>query len=257
MYKRLAKKMCDEIQERLSLSPKVVEAMSSVNREIFVPPAFAHLSYQINALPMVDSQWISSPLTVAQMTEYLAPNGGDSVLEIGCGSGYQAMVLSKMFRRVFSIERIDKLLCEAKDRFRALQVHNIFVKLDDGQRGWAEYAPFDARRVFSIERIDKLLCEAKDRFRALQVHNIFVKLDDGQRGWAEYAPFDAILFSACAREISQAIINQLEDGGVIVAPMFEGGRQIIKRFRKSRGGLDKGESLGECLFVDVQNGIMR
>nr|WP_317403702.1 protein-L-isoaspartate(D-aspartate) O-methyltransferase [uncultured Helicobacter sp.] len=210
MYKRLAKKMCDEIQERLPLSPKVVEAMSSVNREIFVPPAFAHLSYQINALPMVDSQWISSPLTVAQMTEYLAPNGGDSVLEIGCGSGYQAMVLSKMFRR-----------------------------------------------VFSIERIDKLLCEAKDRFRALQVHNIFVKLDDGQRGWAEYAPFDAILFSACAREIPQAIINQLEDGGVIVAPMFEGGRQIIKRFRKSRGGLDKGESLGECLFVDVQNGIMR
>ena len=210
MYKRLAKKMCDEIQERLPLSPKVVEAMSSVNREIFVPPAFAHLSYQINALPMVDSQWISSPLTVAQMTEYLAPNGGDSVLEIGCGSGYQAMVLSKMFRR-----------------------------------------------VFSIERIDKLLCEAKDRFRALQVHNIFVKLDDGQRGWAEYAPFDAILFSACAREIPQAIINQLGDGGVIVAPMFEGGRQIIKRFRKSRGGLDKGESLGECLFVDVQNGIMR
>lgn len=210
MYKRLAKKMCDEIQERLPLSPRVVEAMSSVNREIFVPPAFAHLSYQINALPMVDSQWISSPLTVAQMTEYLAPNGGDSVLEIGCGSGYQAMVLSKMFRR-----------------------------------------------VFSIERIDKLLCEAKDRFRALQVHNIFVKLDDGQRGWAEYAPFDAILFSACAREIPQAIINQLEDGGVIVAPMFEGGRQIIKRFRKSRGGLDKGESLGECLFVDVQNGIMR
>ncbi|CAM3266426.1 protein-L-isoaspartate(D-aspartate) O-methyltransferase [Helicobacter labetoulli] len=210
MYKRLAKKMCDEIQERLPLSPKVVEAMSSVNREIFVPPAFAHLSYQINALPMVDSQWISSPLTVAQVTEYLAPNGGDSVLEIGCGSGYQAMVLSKMFRR-----------------------------------------------VFSIERIDKLLCEAKDRFRALQVHNIFVKLDDGQRGWAEYAPFDAILFSACAREIPQAIINQLEDGGVIVAPMFEGGRQIIKRFRKSRGGLDKGESLGECLFVDVQNGIMR
>ena len=210
MYKRLAKKMCDEIQERLPLSPKVVEAMSSVNREIFVPPAFAHLSYQINALPMMDSQWISSPLTVAQMTEYLAPNGGDSVLEIGCGSGYQAMVLSKMFRR-----------------------------------------------VFSIERIDKLLCEAKDRFRALQVHNIFVKLDDGQRGWAEYAPFDAILFSACAREIPQAIINQLEDGGVIVAPMFEGGRQIIKRFRKSRGGLDKGESLGECLFVDVQNGIMR
>lgn len=202
--------MCEDIQVKLPLSPKVVEALSSVNREIFVPPAFAHLSYEINALPMVDSQWISSPLTVAQMTEYLAPNGGDSVLEIGCGSGYQAMVLSKMFRR-----------------------------------------------VFSVERIDKLLGEARERFRALQVHNIFVKLDDGQRGWAEYAPFDAILFSACAREISQGIINQLEDGGVIVAPMLEGGRQIIKRFRKTKGALDRGESLGECLFVDVQNGVVR
>ena len=210
MYRKLAKKMCDEIQAKLPLSPKVIQALSSVNREIFVPPAFAHLSYEINALPMVDSQWISSPLTVAQMTEYLAPNGGDSVLEIGCGSGYQAMVLSKMFRR-----------------------------------------------VFSIERIDKLLSEARERFRALQVHNIFVKLDDGQKGWAEYAPFDAILFSACAREIPQGIVNQLEDGGTIVAPMLDGGRQIIKRFRKSRGVLDRGESLGECLFVDVQNGVVR
>lgn len=210
MYKKLAKTMCEQIQAKFPLSPKVASAICSVNREIFVPPAFAHLSYEINALPMVDSQWISSPLTVAQMSEFLAPKGGDSVLEIGCGSGYQAMVLSKMFRR-----------------------------------------------VFSIERIDSLLDEARARFRRLNVPNIFVKLDDGQKGWAEYAPFDCVLFSACARFIPQAVVDQLEEGGVLVAPMLHGSKQVIKRFKKVGGVLDRGEILGECLFVDVQDGIVR
>lgn len=209
MYQKIAKKMCDEIQKSFPLSPKVVTALCAVDREMFVPSVFAHQAYEINALPMVDSQWISSPLTVAQMSEYLAPNGGDSVLEIGCGSGYQAMVLSKMFRR-----------------------------------------------VFSIERIDKLFEEARERFRRLASHNIFIKLDDGQKGWAEYAPFDAILFSACAREIPTIIVNQLEEGGVLVAPMLENGKQIIKRFKKHNGILEGGEILSECLFVDIQDGIV-
>lgn len=211
MYKFAAKEMCDEIQKSFPLSPKVINALCAVDREKFVPAGFAqHLAYDIKALPMVESQYISSPLTVAQMTEYLAPNGGDSVLEIGCGSGYQAMVLSHLFRR-----------------------------------------------VFSIERIEKLLSQARERFQLLQSHNIFTKLDDGQKGWAEYAPFDAILFSACAKTIPQAIINQLQDEGVIVAPMLESNKQIVKRFRKHNGMLDEGESLGECLFVDVQDGVTR
>ncbi|WP_173644103.1 MULTISPECIES: protein-L-isoaspartate(D-aspartate) O-methyltransferase [Helicobacter] len=203
--------MCDEITKIFPLSSKVVAALCAVDREKFIPAGFApYLAYDINPLPMTESQYISSPLTVAQMTEYLAPNGGDSVLEIGCGSGYQAMVLSHLFRR-----------------------------------------------VFSIERIDKLLIKAKERFKLLQSHNIFVKLDDGQKGWAEYAPFDAILFSACARNIPQVIINQLQEGGVIVAPMLEGNKQVIKRFRKCNGILGAGECLGDCLFVDVQDDIVR
>lgn len=211
MYRFATEKMCNEIQKTFHLSPKVVSAICAVDREKFVPPGFAqHLAYDTKALPMSESQYISSPLTVAQMTEYLAPNGGDSVLEIGCGSGYQAMVLSHLFRR-----------------------------------------------VFSIERIGKLLAQAKERFKLLQSHNIFVKLDDGQRGWAEYAPFDAILFSACIKSIPQSIIDQLEDGGVLVAPMLENERQIIRRFRKRGTMLDSGECLGECLFVDVQNGVVR
>lgn len=208
----------DEKRQGFALSPRVIEALCAVDREVFVPDSFRHLAYELNALPLVYAQWISSPFTVAQMSEYIAIKGGDSVLEIGCGSGYQAMVLSKLFRR-----------------------------------------------VFSIERIDKLLHEAKERFKALQSHNIFTKLDDGQRGWEQYAPFDAILFSACASHIPSAIISQLAEGGVLVAPMVvdssaESGaesKQVIKRFIKQNGALNSGEVLNECKFVPILDEVIR
>jgi len=97
---------------------------------------------------MQEEQWISSPLTVAKMTQHLELEGVDSVLEVGCGSGYQAAILSKVVRRVFTIERIDLLLREAKERFRQLDMTNIFTRYDDGQRGWKDYAPYD-RIIFS------------------------------------------------------------------------------------------------------------
>ncbi len=137
-----------EISKRFRLSPSVEEAFLSINREIFVPNGFAHLAYTLDALPMGASQWISSPLTVAKMTEYLQCDGADSVLEIGCGSGYQAAILSKLIRRVFSIERIEKLLLEARTRIKLCEIANINTKLDDGQKGWSAYAPYD-RILFS------------------------------------------------------------------------------------------------------------
>jgi protein-L-isoaspartate(D-aspartate) O-methyltransferase len=82
------------------------------------------------------------------MTEYLFPRGADRVLEIGCGSGYQAAVLSKLFRGVFTIERIEPLILEAKKRFRALNINNVHARTDDGQNGWISYAPYD-RILFS------------------------------------------------------------------------------------------------------------
>jgi len=120
----------------------------AVDREIFVPNEFKHLAYQLEALPLAASQWISSPLTVAKMTQHLELDGVDSVLEVGCGSGYQAAILSKVCRRVFTIERIDELLKEAKGRFSKHEMHNIFTRFDDGQRGWKQYAPFE-RILFS------------------------------------------------------------------------------------------------------------
>lgn len=132
-----------EISKRFRLSPAVEKAFLSINREVFVPSGFAHLAYTLDALPMGASQWISSPLTVAKMTEYLQCEGADSVLEIGCGSGYQAAILSKLIRRVFSIERIEKLLEEARARIKLCDIANINTKLDDGQKGWSAYAPYD------------------------------------------------------------------------------------------------------------------
>ena len=137
-----------EIEKHFELNEHVREAFLAVDRESFVPAQFKHLAYQLEALPLAASQWISSPLTVAKMTQHLELEGVDSVLEVGCGSGYQAAILSKICRRVFTIERIDELLKEAKNRFVELEINNIITRFDDGQRGWKQYAPFE-RILFS------------------------------------------------------------------------------------------------------------
>ena len=140
--------MADEIDSIFQLSPMVKAAIINTNREKFVPVAMRQHAYRLDALPIGAKQWISSPLTVAKMTEYLEPEGADRVLEIGCGSGYQAAVLSHLFRGVFTIERIEQLLVEAKLRFRELGIQNVHTRNDDGQKGWGQYAPYD-RILFS------------------------------------------------------------------------------------------------------------
>ena len=140
--------MVENIDNKFKLYPYVKEAFLKVNRELFVPKGFGLMAFKLDALPMQKEQWISSPLTVAKMTQYLELKDVDSILEIGCGSGYQAAILSKLCRRVFTIERIDTLLKEAKERFKQAKINNIFTRFDDGQRGWKEYAPYE-RILFS------------------------------------------------------------------------------------------------------------
>lgn len=142
------KKMADEIAKIFPISNAVHEAFCQSERELFVPQGMAMHAYKLDALPLASNQWISSPLTVAKMTEALTCKGADSVLEIGCGSGYQALILSKLIRRVFTIERIERLLKEARERFKTLQINNIHTRFDDGQNGWREFAPYD-RILFS------------------------------------------------------------------------------------------------------------
>ena len=136
------KNLADAIADKVALTPALYDAIGSMPREIFVPVA-AH-AYGLDAQPIQGNQWISSPLTVAKMTLALELDANtDNVLEIGCGSGYQAAILSRLTHRVFSVERIEKLASEAKKRFEALKIRNVHVRFDDGNVGWKSYAPYD------------------------------------------------------------------------------------------------------------------
>lgn len=140
------KTMAEEIAKKIFINEELFNAFCEVPREIF-SPLKAH-AYRLDALPLANSQWISSPLTVAKMTMALNFKDADSVLEIGCGSGYQAAILSRVIRRVFTIERIENLAKSASNTFRTLGFSNINVRYDDGQNGWKNYAPYD-RILFS------------------------------------------------------------------------------------------------------------
>lgn len=142
------RKLAEAIRARFPVSDAVFRAIAATNRERYVPNGFRQHAYRLDALPIGAAQWISSPLTVAKMTEYLQCEGADRVLEVGCGSGYQAAVLSHLFRGVFTIERIASLMAEAKVRFREEGIVNVHTRTDDGQNGWRAYAPYD-RILFS------------------------------------------------------------------------------------------------------------
>ena len=140
--------IAEKLANYIDLEPFEYKAFSEIDRKFFVPPGFEARAYEIQALPLADGSTISSPLTIAKMTHYLELKNVDSVLEIGCGSGYQAAILSRIVRRVFTIDRICKLVEIAKERFKKLGLYNINVKCDDGINGWKDYAPYD-RILFS------------------------------------------------------------------------------------------------------------
>lgn len=146
---RKSQNLADEIADKVVLNNALYQAFIDVDREAFMPQGLKLHAYKLDALPMDENQWISSPLTVAKMTLALEIDKSvDSILEIGCGSGYQAAILSRLIRRVFTIERIETLMRSAKEKFNALGIHNIHVRFDDGQNGWRDFAPYD-RILFS------------------------------------------------------------------------------------------------------------
>ena len=124
----------------------VLAAMAAVPRHIFVDEALSTRAYEDLSLPLGHGQTISHPLTVARMCELArAGRALGRVLEIGTGCGYQAAVLSQIAREVFSVERIEALLEQARLRIlRELRIRNVRMKLADGKEGLAEVAPFDA-----------------------------------------------------------------------------------------------------------------
>ena len=129
--------------EKKGISDKnVLSAMVKVERHLFVEPAFINRAYEDSALPISHEQTISQPYTVAFMTQALSLKPGDRVLEVGTGSGYQAVVLATMGCRVFTIERHLGLLAEARKIFDKMKLR-IASKGGDGTIGWKEFAPFD------------------------------------------------------------------------------------------------------------------
>jgi protein-L-isoaspartate(D-aspartate) O-methyltransferase len=123
--------------------PVVLQALRTIPRHEFVPPALAAEAYSDSPLPIGEGQTISQPYIVGYMTELLRLDSAHKVLEIGTGSGYQAAVLSLLAKEVYSIEIVESLGLEARERLTRLGYGNIHVRIGDGYKGWPEQAPFD------------------------------------------------------------------------------------------------------------------
>ena len=134
----------EQIIARGITDSQVIRAMNKVERHLFVPEEYAQMAYSDGPLPIGYEQTISQPYIVAYMTEILKLKSGDSVLEIGTGSGYQAAVLAEICDSVYSIELVSQLGERASSLLKRLGYKNIKLKTGDGYKGWKENAPFDA-----------------------------------------------------------------------------------------------------------------
>ncbi|MBI2496234.1 MAG: protein-L-isoaspartate(D-aspartate) O-methyltransferase [Candidatus Omnitrophica bacterium] len=185
------------VEEQLIQSPdgrppitdeRVLAAMRRVPRHRFVPSEVKALAYQDGALPIGEGQTISQPYIVALMTEAARVEAGETILEIGTGSGYQAAVLAQL-----------------------------------------------AREVYTIEILEPLARRAEATLRELGVSNVHVRTGDGFFGWPEAAPFDAILVTASAPRVPQALIDQLALNGRLVIPEGDGLQELVVYTRTAEG----------------------
>ncbi|MBW2104734.1 MAG: protein-L-isoaspartate(D-aspartate) O-methyltransferase [Deltaproteobacteria bacterium] len=143
-YKKIRYKMVNkQIAARGIYDQKVLQAMRDVPRHLFVPERRRRSAYGDFPLPIGYGQTISQPYIVALMTELLKPEKDDIALEVGTGSGYQAAVLSKIVKKVYTVEIIIPLGKDAEKRLNEMGYKNITVKVGDGYFGWKQYAPFD------------------------------------------------------------------------------------------------------------------
>ncbi len=188
----------------------VLEAIERTPREMFLGPSFQTMAYADQALPIACGQTISQPYVVALMTDRLKLNDRCKVLEIGTGSGYQTAILSR--------------LC---------------------------------RRVYTIERYRTLANEAEKRFEALGLTNITLMVGDGYKGWPTQAPFDRIIVTAAAREVPDALADQLAMGGIMIIPLEEGPLvQELYRITRDEKGFVR-ERLLPVRFVPLVEGVAR
>ncbi len=132
-----------QIESRGIKNPLVLRAMKKVPRHLFLADDLRDLAYTDGPLPIGNEQTISQPYIVALMTELLNLKGGEKILEIGTGSGYQAAVLSEICSQIYSVEIVEPLALKADETLKRLGYKNVEVKVGDGYQGWEEHAPFD------------------------------------------------------------------------------------------------------------------
>jgi protein-L-isoaspartate(D-aspartate) O-methyltransferase len=133
-----------QLRARDIVDPKVIKAMLEVPRHEFVPPELRDVAYGDFPLPIEEAQTISQPYIVALMTQELELKGEEKVLEVGTGSGYQAAIISRLAKTVYSMERIPRLAEEAEKNLKKLCYMNVNVIVGDGTLGLKKYAPYDA-----------------------------------------------------------------------------------------------------------------
>jgi len=177
-----------QIERRGVRNPAVLRAMREVPRHLFVPEAMRRSAYEDHPLPIGHGQTISQPYIVAAMTEMLDPKPEHRVLEIGTGSGYQAAVLARLVRHVYTIEIVEPL----------------------GK-------------------------QAQERLAALGYRNVTVRIGDGYEGWPEEAPFDRIILTAAPPDVPQKLIDQLRNGGRLVAPVGAGWQELVVIDKDAQG----------------------
>lgn len=142
---RARDRLIDRLKSNGIADRRVLDVMRRLPRHLFIEEALASRAYEDTALPIGQAQTISQPWVVARMTEALIEDAlPKKVLEIGTGSGYQAAVLAALVENVYTVERIDELLRNARRRFRKLGIENLRSKHADGKLGWPEHAPYDA-----------------------------------------------------------------------------------------------------------------
>ena len=200
----------DQIRRRGVVMHSVLEALQEIPRHQFVTPDYADRAYDDEALPSLEGQTISQPFMVAIMTQELALRPGLKVLEIGTGTGYQTAVLAHLV----------------------------------GPEG----------EVFTIERLEALTTFAKNRLEALGLGNVRYRVGDGSAGWpAGSGPvprFERILITAGAPAVPPPLLEQLADGGILVAPIGASDSQTLVRVVRTGGSVRQTELLA-CRFVPL------
>jgi protein-L-isoaspartate(D-aspartate) O-methyltransferase len=189
----------NDLKGRGICDARILRAMEQIPRQRFVPQSYQSQSYSDGPLPIDCGQTISQPYIVALMTQELQVGPDMEVLEIGTGSGYQTAVLAKL-----------------------------------------------ARRVYTIDRFEKLSLSARAVLKELGISNVEFRIGDGSCGWPQQRSFDRIMVTAAMPEVGEPLMNQLETGGIIIAPVGQSAVQQLLAYEKKK------DTITERFICDVR-----